>query len=147
MSTTSKREGAQRPEHTADGVIGRLPGGLAETPVQRAGLDEVQDVPGRPEQHPHAAGEHARAAAIPWHEGEERGDDDGQGERRVELRRECEAERDAADGQLGPGAAGEEDDRDEEERRDDEVVQDGGTVEQDDGKGREDEPAVCGRLP
>ncbi len=95
-------EGAQGPDDAAERVVGRLSGGLAEPSVQRARLDEVQDVPRRPEQDARAAREDARAAAIAGHERENGGDHDRQGERGVELRRQREAQRDAADRELRP---------------------------------------------
>ncbi len=65
-----ERQGAQRPEDAADGVVGGLAGGVPEPSVQRARLDDVEHVPWCAERDTDTAREDARASAIPWHEGE-----------------------------------------------------------------------------
>ena len=126
-------------------MVGGLTGGVPEPPVDRARLDEVEDVPGRPEQHARAARDEARRAPSCGDQCEHSREDDRQRERGAELRRQGEAERDASDGELRPRVAGEEHHRGQKERRDDEIVQDRGTVEEDDGERREHEAPVCGR--
>ena len=56
-------ERPQRPEHAADRVVGGLTGGVPEPPVDRARLDEVEDVPGRPEQ----IGARGRPSRAVWY--------------------------------------------------------------------------------
>ena len=113
-----------------DRVVGGLTGGVPEPPVDRARLDEVEDVPGRPEQHARAARDEARRAASCGDQCEHSREDDRQRERGAELRRQGEAERDASQGELRPRATREERRRGQEERRDDEIVQDRGAVQE-----------------